>query len=354
MEIKTVRINAGKGYNVFIGSGLLGSCGAIIGRTIGPCRAAVITDSTVEKLFLDTVTKSLESAGFAVSAFSFTSGERSKTISTLSDILEFLAESRLTRADCVIALGGGVTGDMAGFAAGCYLRGISYVQIPTTFLAAADSSVGGKTGIDLKAGKNLAGLFIQPEAVICDTDCFMLLPDSIFADGAAEAIKTGVLFSEALFSAFESGDAKACLPDIIAACVAFKGRIVEADEFESGQRKLLNLGHTVGHAIEKCSAYTIPHGHAVAAGMSVIARSADRLGLSDTPCSLRIEKTLIRNRLPVSADFSAEELTAAALSDKKCFGDDISLVIPRRIGECYLKKIPVTELCAVIRAGLER
>lgn len=353
MDKKTLRISAVKPYNVIIGSGLLGSCGDIIAGVIKPCRAAIITDSNVDKLFLRTVADSLESAGFSISVFSFPAGEKSKTIDTLSDILEFLAQNRITRTDCVIALGGGVTGDIAGFAAGCYLRGIKYVQLPTTFLAAVDSSVGGKTGIDLKAGKNLAGLFISPELVICDTDCTRQLPADIFADGAAEAIKTGVLSGEKLFSLFENGDVKESLPEIIEMCVAFKGQVVEEDEFENGLRKTLNLGHTIGHAIEKCSNYTVSHGHAVAIGMAVIARAADKLGLSDTLVAQRIEKVLIRNGLPVSTEFSAEELTSAAIADKKRAGDEITLIIPSGIGDCYLKKLPVTELISVIRAGLE-
>ncbi|NLV86806.1 MAG: 3-dehydroquinate synthase [Clostridiales bacterium] len=353
LEIKSVRINAGKGYDVSIGENLLGSCGDVIGKTINPCRAAIITDSNVERLFLSTVADSLENEGFSVSTFSFPAGEQSKSIGTLSNILEFLGESRLTRTDCVLALGGGVTGDLAGFAAGTYLRGIRYVQIPTTFLAAVDSSVGGKTGINLMTGKNLAGVFVQPEAVICDVSCVKQLPDEVFADGAAEAIKTGILSGEDLFSLFETGDVKPSLAEIIKMCVTFKGSIVEADEFEAGLRKTLNLGHTVGHAIEKCSNYAISHGHAVAAGMAVIARAADRLGFSSTPVAPRIEKTLIRNSLPIYTDFSAENLTAAALSDKKRSGEEITLVIPDSIGRCYLKKIPVSTLHSVINAGLE-
>ncbi len=353
MEIKTVRIGAGKGYDVFIGKNLLGSCGDIIGEAVKPCRSAIITDSTVEKLFLETVAESLRNTGFTVSSFSFPAGEQSKTIETLSNILEFLAENHLTRTDCVIALGGGVVGDIAGFAAGCYLRGIRYVQIPTTFLAAVDSSVGGKTGVDLKAGKNLAGMFIQPEAVVCDSDCIARLPDEVFADGAAEAIKTGILSGEKLFSLFENGDVKSSLTEVIETCVAFKGRVVEVDEFETGLRKTLNLGHTVGHAIEKCSNYNISHGHAVAIGMAVIARAADKLGLSNAPIATRIEKALIKNGLSIGTDFSAEELTAAALSDKKRAGDEITLVIPGGIGNCSLKKFPVAELNSVIKTGLE-
>lgn len=353
MESKTVRVNVGKGYEVSIGTGLANDCGKIIAKSVKPCHAAVITDTNVEALYLSAVSDSLKKAGFVVSSFSFPAGEKSKNINTLSNILEFLAENRLTRTDLVVALGGGVTGDIAGFAAGCYLRGIRYVQIPTTFLAAVDSSVGGKTAIDLSTGKNLAGMFIQPQAVVCDTDIISQLPDDIFADGAAETIKTGILSGEQLFSVFESGNVRSSIAEIIEKCVAFKAHVVEEDEFENGLRKTLNLGHTVGHAIEKCSGYTISHGNAVAIGTSVISRAADNLGLSDTPIAERIESVLRKNGLPTSTAFSAEELAEAALSDKKRSGEEITLVIPKSIGACCLKKTPVTDLLAVIKAGME-
>ena len=353
MGVFRIQINTGNGYDVTVGRGLLESCGTAIGRTVGPCRIAVITDSVVEKLYLDPAARSLAAAGFEVSVFSFPAGEKSKNIETLTDILEFLAKERFTRSDCIAALGGGVTGDLAGFAAGCYLRGIRYLQLPTTLLAAVDSSVGGKTAVNLKAGKNLAGLFLQPKAVICDTGCLASLPPDVLADGAAEAIKTAILSGETLFSLFESGSIAGKLPDIIAGCVAFKGRVVEADEFEAGPRRVLNLGHTVGHAIEKCSGYRITHGHAVAAGTAIIARAAVRLGCCRAASAARIESALLKNNLPVTTSYSAAELAEAALGDKKRAGGEITLVLPHEIGNCALQKMPVTELHCVIAAGLE-
>ena len=251
------------------------------------------------------------------------------------------------------ALGGGVTGDMAGFAAAVYLRGIRCVQLPTTLLAAVDSSVGGKTAVDLTAGKNLAGAFSQPAAVLCDTDCLKSLPAAVFADGAAEAIKTGVLCDETLFALFEDGTLTADPGEVIARCIAYKAGVVERDEKELGERKLLNLGHTVGHAIEKCSGFTIPHGHAVAAGLAIMARSAEALGWTEEPLAERIAACLERNGLPTGTDYTAEALAQAALSDKKRAGDTITVVVPRRIGECELKKLPVRELPGLIAAGLE-
>ena len=348
-------------YTVTIGPGLLERCGMFLGKSLEPCHVAVISDSNVAPLYLQRTKDSLEKAGFAVSSYIFPAGEESKNLATLSGILEFLAGERLTRTDCVAALGGGVTGDMAGLAAALYLRGVRYIQLPTSLLAAVDSSVGGKTAVDLSAGKNLAGAFLQPAAVLCDTDCLGTLTPEFFADGAAEAIKTGVLCDEDLFALFEGpplSPASPVLPEIIARCVRYKAGVVERDEKEQGERKLLNLGHTVGHAIEKCSGYTIPHGHAVAAGLAMMARASARLGWM-SPEGMRqndaerICSTLGLTGLPISTDYSPEALAEAALADKKRAGDSITIVVPREIGRCELKTIPVTELLPVIRAGWE-
>lgn len=353
MSIQTIHVRTDPEYDVTIGPGLLAECGRRLKEVVPLCHMAVVADSTVAPLYLETVKASLLQAGYRVSAYVFPAGEGSKNFETLSSILEFLAEEHLTRTDCVAALGGGVTGDMAGLAAALYLRGVRYVQLPTTLLAAVDSSVGGKTAIDLKAGKNLAGAFMQPAAVLCDTGCLNTLPPDVFADGAAEAIKTGVLCDESLFALFEDGALTAAPEEVIARCVAFKAGVVERDEKEQGERKLLNLGHTVGHAIEKCSGFTIPHGHAVAAGLAIMARAAEKLGWTDGPVAVRIAACLEKNNLPVRTGFEPQALALAALSDKKRAGDSITIVVPKAIGRCELKKMPVTELLPVIKAGLE-
>ena len=319
-SIRTIPVRVRPPYDVRIGSGLLGRCGDYLAALLGQRRIAVLADDTVASLYLDTVTAALEDAGFAVCSHIFPSGEGRKNLSTLTELLEFLASEHLTRTDCVAALGGGVTGDMAGFAAAVYLT----------------------------AGKNLAGAFCQPAAVICDTDCLKTLPPDVFADGAAEAVKTGVLSDEALFALFEDGTLTADPGEVIARCVAYKAGVVE-----QGERKLLNLGHTVGHAIEKCSGYVIPHGHAVAAGLAVIARAAEALGWTEESLAARITACLSKNGLPTGTDYSAEALAEAALSDKKRAGGDITLVVPRKIGHCELRKVPVADLLPIIRAGLE-
>jgi 3-dehydroquinate synthase len=275
--------------------------------------------------------------------FVFPHGEQSKSIETLASLLDFLAEHKVARSDTIAALGGGVVGDLTGFAASCYMRGIKFVQIPTTLLAMVDSSVGGKTGINLPTGKNLAGAFYQPEAVICDIDTLDTLPPDCFLDGCAEVIKYGILADRELFYT----PIRENQEDVIARCVEIKRDIVNEDEFEAGRRKLLNFGHTIGHAIEKLSGYTMAHGHAVAAGMAIIARAS---GCCD---ALEITNMLERYGLPTSTAYGAEELAQACLSDKKRAGDYITMVFPERIGLCVLKNIPVGELESLIQRGLE-
>ena len=352
-EVETIEVHTKPAYKVQVGSGLLEQCGEKLAEILEPCKIAVITDSNVAPLYLGTVVQQLRKAGFQTVSFQFPAGEQNKNIETYSTILETLAMAHLTRKDCIAALGGGVTGDMAGFAAATFLRGIRYVQMPTSLLAAVDSSVGGKTAIDLRAGKNLAGAFLQPTAVLCDTACLKTLTPEFFADGTAEAIKTGVLSDAALFSVFEEDGWQEHPESVIARCVAYKAGVVERDEKEQGERKLLNLGHTVGHAIEKCSDYLIPHGHAVAAGMAIMARAAEKLGWTAEPVADRISACLAKNHLPIDTIIPPELLARAALGDKKRSGDRLTLIVPEKIGKCVLREIPVGELLSVIEAGWE-
>ena len=349
---QTLPVNAGKGYDVKIGKGILSQCGEEISAVLGPCSVGVVTDNNVAGLYLEECVRSLSDAGFKTSTFTFPAGEGSKNLSTLSDILEFLASTDLTRTDAVVALGGGVVGDIAGFAAGCYMRGVRFVQLPTTLLAAVDSSVGGKTAVDLKAGKNLAGLFHQPSLVLCDTDCLNTLPEREYQCGLAEALKTGVLAGEGLFQYFEEGTARKHIEEIIGQCVGYKAGVVERDEREQCERKLLNLGHTVGHAIELCSGYAILHGLAVAVGLAIIARASARRGWCSSATACRIEAALKKNGLPTETDFSPTALAKAALSDKKRAGSTVTLAIPSEIGACTLRSLNVNELEELITTGL--
>jgi 3-dehydroquinate synthase len=350
--MKTVKVGASKPYEVRIGSGLLADSGGLLREIMSPCTAVLVTDDRVDAIWGDTTAGSLEAQGFRVLRWSFPQGERSKNIENLGRLLEFMAQREVTRSDLVVALGGGVTGDLAGFAAAVYLRGVRYVQIPTTLLAAVDSSVGGKTAVNLAAGKNLAGAFHQPELVVCDPDVFRTLDKEVFDDGMAEAVKYGVIADRGLFDAIAAGRSRDGLEELVAACVAVKAQIVGEDEFENGVRQLLNFGHTVGHAVEKCSDFTVRHGQAVAIGMVLAARASERLGLSEESCSGEIRRVLEKTGLPTRSPFGPDELSAAACSDKKRRGGRITLVVPRRIGKCFLHNIPVSELTGFIRAGM--
>ncbi len=345
--METIRVPASKEYEVIIDKGILASLGERCADLFGKCRAAVITDSNVAPLWLDKAVESLKSAGIDVITYVFPAGEESKGKETLFDILEFMASNRLTRSDFAVALGGGVTGDMTGLAASLYLRGIPFVQVPTTLLAAVDSSVGGKTAVNLAAGKNLMGAFYQPSLVLCDTDTLGTLSPEIFADGMAEVIKYGVIFDRELFDAVKGGNIADKLEKIIARCVELKRDVVAKDEFDKGDRQLLNFGHTMAHSIEKCSSFEISHGSAVAIGMVIAAKAGAKLGWSEENCTAEIIEANKNNNLPCECGFSSAELADAALSDKKRTGNSIAFVAPRRIGECYLKKISVDILYKV-------
>lgn len=351
--MRKVIVSASTEYDILIGRGILEQVGAEIAKRIQPCKAAIITDTTVEKLYAAQVEASLQTAGFTTCRFVYPAGEGSKHIGTLSDMLEFLAEEEVTRQDIIVALGGGVAGDMAGFAAAVYQRGIRFVQVPTTFLAAVDSSVGGKTAIDLKAGKNMAGAFYQPHLVLCDVDTLNTLPEEVFADGIAETLKYGVIGDAELFAKTATGDFRKELEEIIETCVKMKRDIVMEDEFDTGVRQLLNLGHTLGHAIEKRSNFTISHGHAVAIGMHLIAKVAEEKGIAEVDVAEKIKAALENNGLPVVTDYTAEEITEGVLKDKKRRGSEISFVFPAKIGHCEIVKIPVAEVTELVRKALK-
>ena len=352
--MKTVHVAAGKPYDVLIERGLMADAGQILLDTLGKtCKAAILTDDTVNALYGTQTQGSLERAGFEVCRFAMPHGEENKNLNTWAEMLDFLAQNHLTRADVIVALGGGVVGDLAGFAAASYLRGIPFMQIPTTLLAMVDSSVGGKTGCNLPAGKNLVGAFHQPCVVLCDPDTLWTLEPQQLADGVAEVIKYGVLGDEALFELLKGGHWHDQILSVIETCVAAKARLVQEDERDTGSRQLLNLGHTFGHAIEKCSSYHISHGHAVAIGMVYAIRLAIRLGLCEAQQEARLVNCITANRLPVSAPYSAEELCAVALNDKKRAGGFMTFVLPHDIGDCRLHKMNVADLSNLIHKAID-
>lgn len=342
--MKTVLVNASKEYEVIIGTDILSSLGERCASLFGRSRAVIVTDSNVAPIWLKKAENSLNEAGIETVSFIFEAGEDSKSKETLFELLEFMAENRLTRTDFAVALGGGVTGDMTGLAASLYLRGIPFVQVPTTLLAAVDSSVGGKTAVNLTAGKNLMGAFYQPSLVLCDILTLGTLSDEVFADGMAEVIKYGVIFDRELFDSVKGGNVRDNLENIIAKCVELKRDVVAKDEFDKGERQLLNFGHTMAHSIEKCSNFEVSHGSAVAIGMVIAARASAKLGWSKEDCTDEIIEANRNNSLPCECVYSPAELANAALSDKKREGATINFVVPEVIGKCVLQKVSVDVL----------
>lgn len=337
-----------RSYNIYIDNGLLDSAGDLI-RTVSNTRhAAILTDDHVWDLYGEKITKSLTESGYHFHVLVLPHGESTKTISNLEKVLEFMAESGLNRSDLFIAFGGGVIGDLGGFAAGCYMRGISYVQIPTTLLSQVDSSVGGKTAVNLEHGKNLAGLFWQPKVVITDTALLKTLNDREFGGGMAEVIKYGAIRSEGLFEKLSKAscrdDLDAVMPDVIYDCCDIKRAIVECDEFDTGERMLLNFGHTFGHAIEKIGNYKCyNHGEAVAMGMLMAARYGEAIGETECTFYPALYDLLKRFSLPVDEVISPSAIIPLTGLDKKAEGDTLKLVIVKTPGISRIIAVPTTD-----------
>lgn len=350
--MKTIEVKASKSYEVRIGSGLLPAMGESVKAVCNASKAAIVSDSNVFPLHGTVAMESLTNAGFDVVYFVIPAGEESKNGSIYLELVNFLAENHLTRSDCLVALGGGVVGDLTGFAAATYLRGIAYIQVPTTLLAAVDSSVGGKTAIDLPAGKNLCGAFCQPNLVLCDIDTLDTLPEDIFRDGCAEVIKYGVLYDPTLFAHLTENGLSFHREDVIARCVELKRDVVMEDEFDTGARMKLNLGHTIGHGVEAQSHFRISHGKAVAIGTSIVSRAAAKNGTCTAEAKDQIIATIERFGLPIATEYDAQALFTSALSDKKRSGGTVNLIVPAAIGDCRIVPTPVTKLKSFIEAGL--
>lgn len=350
--MKTVTVTASKTYEVLIGQGLLADIGQHTLSVKKACKAAIVSDSNVWPIYGHTVKSSLEHAGFEVIHYVFPAGEASKNGNTYLEILNFLATHQMTRSDLLVALGGGVTGDLTGFVAATFLRGISFIQVPTTVLAMVDSSVGGKTAIDLPAGKNLAGCFYQPELVLCDIDVLQSLPQTVFREGCAEIIKYGILYDPVLFEHLKENGLEFDQSYVISRCVELKRDVVAEDEFDRGNRQKLNLGHTVGHGIEACSNYTVSHGQAVATGIGIVTRAASSMGICKDEDRQKILYVIDLFGLPCHTSYNAEELYCTALSDKKRSGNTVNLIVPNTIGLCQILPVPTDNLKSFIEAGL--
>ncbi len=339
--MKTIRVNTSKPYDVLIENGILMNCGEYIAEITKSRRAAIITDDIVDKIYGDMVESSLRENGFKHTTFVFKNGEASKNISVLADIYDFLSESNITRNDIIIALGGGVVGDITGFAAATFLRGVEFVQIPTTLLAQIDSSVGGKTAIDIPGGKNLVGAFKQPALVLCDTNALNTLTEEIFSDGMAEAIKYGMIRDKSLFELIENhnlSNIREVIDEVVYTCIDIKRSVVENDEFDKGERMILNFGHTIGHAIEGWHNYTdYTHGKGVAAGMCYITRKcAPHL-------SQRLENCVTAYNLPIDTEAPVSELLPYCSKDKKRESRNINYIVCNEVGNAEIVRTTVDE-----------
>ncbi len=344
----------GREYDIFIQRGLLAAAGEQI-RAVLPraSRLAVVTDTNVAPLYAETVLDSLAAAGFDCRLFTIPAGESSKCAKQLAQLWEGFMDFGLTRTDGVVALGGGVVGDLAGFAAATVLRGVAFVQIPTTLLAQVDSSVGGKVAIDLEAGKNLAGAFYQPKLVLMDPNVLETLPDSVFADGMAEVIKYGYIADEAFLRKLESSPSrKSVMEDIesiLYTCCNIKRQVVMEDELDTGARMILNFGHTLGHAYELAGHYErYTHGQAVAAGMVRVAELGVALGITPPDLTGRMADLVRALGLPAHIECTAADYEAAVGLDKKGAGESITLILPDRPGHVIPYQIKKRELLGLL------
>ena len=343
--MKKIHVSTGKPYDIIIEKGVIDSAGAFAKQLSCAAKACVVTDTNVAPLYLERVVKSLENSGLETVTHIFEAGEKSKHLGTISEIYATLANFRMTRKDIIVALGGGVCGDMAGFAAASYLRGIDFIQIPTSLLAQVDSSVGGKTGVDLPQGKNLVGAFHQPLAVLIDPGTLGTLPAEFKTDGMGEVIKYGCIKDAVFFEMLQNENAWDDIESVIETCVSIKRDVVSRDERESGERMLLNFGHTLGHAIEKLNNFSgITHGMAVAVGMVMISLAGEKHNITLPGTAARIAALCEKYGLPVSARLSAGEIAEAAKSDKKTAGGSINLVLLNSIGDSFIKKTALDDL----------
>lgn len=350
--MKTITVHASTAYEILIENGLLAQCGEKIRSVSDAKKAVVVTDDIVGPLYAEQTTASLQAAGVETTVFTFPHGEEQKSHATLLSLYSFLCAQNITRKDILVALGGGVVGDLTGFAAATFQRGMAFVQIPTTLLAQIDSSVGGKTGVNIPEGKNLVGAFKQPLLVLCDPAVLDTLPTETFCDGVAEAIKYGAIEDAALFALLDSDKMRSRLDEVIYTCVDIKRRLVEADEFDTGSRMLLNFGHTFGHAIEQHYAYQrYTHGQAVAIGMVKMTRLFEQSGLTLPQTTEQLETALRRYQLPVSDEVDDQALVSACLHDKKSLGGTIHLIGVRKIGESFIHSIPAAGFAKFIEGG---
>ncbi|MBE6133381.1 MAG: 3-dehydroquinate synthase [Erysipelotrichaceae bacterium] len=347
--MNVIHVNASKSYDVLIGKDIFYQAHTFISNISKSKNIAIITDDNVDRLYSEALFSQLHNDGFNVAKYVFLNGEKSKNVATYASILEFLATNNFKRNDCLIALGGGVVGDLTGFVASTYMRGINFVQIPTTLLSMVDASIGGKTAIDLKAGKNLAGSFWQPSLVVCDVNIINNLPKDIFIEGMAEVLKYDIIRNVGIFDIVLNNKLDDELEAVIYKCIKIKQEIVDQDEFETtGLRKLLNVGHTFAHSLEKLSKYKISHGYAVGTGLVYEAAIAYYLGMCSIDLVSKIKKGVKCFDLLVDFDYSFKSLVEAMKNDKKNDNSLISFILPNKMGDCEEKKISDIDLIGIL------
>ena len=341
----TINVALGdRSYPVLVQAGLIDQVGAHVRDKLGSCALAIVTDDNVAPLYLHRVQASLDAVGLRHTSIVLPHGEPTKCLAQLSRLYDFLCESRITRADAIIALGGGVIGDLAGLAAATFLRGVGFIQVPTTLLAQVDSSVGGKVAVDLPQGKNLVGAFYQPSAVLCDPLTLNTLTDDYWRDGLGEVVKYGCIGDADLFALLEKcapGGRQALMAEIntiLQRCIQAKADVVAQDEHDTGLRMTLNFGHTIGHAVETCQHYSgLRHGEAVALGMSLITRLTENRGLTAAGTAGRLDALLTALGMPTALpDIPESALLAAMGMDKKAAGKALRIILLEAIGACRI------------------
>lgn len=351
-----ININTDRNYQIRLQNGLLHRIGLELIKHHTSGKICIISDQNSHRYWGSTLHSSLEGMGFELHSLVFPPGELTKSFKNLEDIINYLAEHRFSRSDFLIGLGGGVIGDLTGFAASIYMRGIEFYNIPTTLLSAVDSSVGGKTAINLDTGKNMAGTFWQPSGVFFDINTLQTLPKDQIKNGLGEIIKAGVIMDDSIISMMENhwpNNLSEIIDTLIYKSINVKKEIVQQDEREKGLRQTLNLGHTIGHAVENLSHYEIPHGQAVSMGLMIMAKIAERMDWSQGNLSYRLEHLYQRYSIDVNCPFHAKSIVHEIMADKKRRGDSITLAIPVKIGQCTLRNVEVSQLRYLLEKGME-
>lgn len=345
--MRRIKVKTSREYSVLVGSGAVENIASELKDLLKAKRAMIVSDDNVAPLHLENLKAKLEHS-FECFTHILKNGEENKNIDAVLGILSHMQEEEFDRNDVVIALGGGVVGDISAFSASIYMRGIDFVNIPTTLLSQVDSSVGGKTGVDFGGAKNIVGSFYQPRLVICDTDLLKTLPENIFADGCAEVIKYAFINDPELLKVIEDG-IKKNIDDIVYRCVSDKNDVVSNDEFDRGLRGLLNFGHTIGHAVESLSEYKISHGSAVSIGMRIVTEAFEKADICEKGVTEKLVSVLSANNLPLDCGYSVDDIISAVRKDKKKSGDSISVIVPKELCKCEIEKMSFEKLYSVIK-----